>query len=509
MMRGVMLSTLVVLLGSVGVAAADAGPADRARALTTELDTAEATRVLAGAEPNDTPVVLERARILLYDGDYDGAVELLSRSDLARTDEGAALAAIANACARSTAGTVRTEDDASGVSIRFQDEDDRVLAPLLSRVVAQAREALARDLRVLLPRPLRVEIVRDLFTLSAMTGLPESAAETTGTVAVAKWGRVTLLSPRAVPEGYPWADTLAHELAHLAQTRATTDRAPLWLQEGVAKREETAWRDRRPLDDFPGSDKLAAVGMDRGLGRDIGKLGPSIAMLPSPDHALVAFAEVTSFVRFWVSETGDQALPELLLHVRVAPQGDVDRAMQAVTGVSLAEWNARWLLYLKGVSRELPADGPLGRGPPRASEVRRASVLGALLEARGHHAAAAKVLGPASRIAPFDAALRHDLAQALYAAGRGAEADELIARTEDVHSEYGPWLALHARYLEERGAEAESKLAWDTAVQIDPFNSEVACQRKLPPELPEENERAALCRVARGRPSGDPSADAR
>ena len=50
-----------------------------------------------------------------------------------------------------------------------------------------------------------------------MTGLPYESAKTTGTVAVAKWGRVTLLSPRASPHGYAWRDTMAHELTHLAR----------------------------------------------------------------------------------------------------------------------------------------------------------------------------------------------------------------------------------------------------------------------------------------------------
>ena len=71
---------------------------------------------------------------------------------------------------------------------------------------------------------------------------------------MARWGRVTLLSPRASRHGFPWQDTLAHELVHLALSRATRDFAPLWLQEGVAKRQEQRWRDPRPFDDPKGHD---------------------------------------------------------------------------------------------------------------------------------------------------------------------------------------------------------------------------------------------------------------
>src|SRR4029079_3031549 len=110
---------------------------------------------------------------------------------------------------------------------------------------------LMKDLGVELLKPLRIDLVRDQFTLAEMTGLPEEAARTTGTVAIAKCGRVTMISPRATSNGYPWLDTLAHEMTHLALSRGTRDNAPLWLQEGVAKREETRWREKQPPANFP------------------------------------------------------------------------------------------------------------------------------------------------------------------------------------------------------------------------------------------------------------------
>src|SRR5262249_48102487 len=144
----------------------------------------------------------------------------------------------------------------------------------------KARDALTRDLGVTWPRPTRITVVRDLLSLSVMTGLPKEAAMTTGTVAVAKWGRVTLLSPRASRHGYAWRDTIAHELTHLAVTRATVDRAPLWLQEGVAKREETRWREAGPFDDRPSADAIVDKGIEMKLDLALDQLGPSIAMLP-------------------------------------------------------------------------------------------------------------------------------------------------------------------------------------------------------------------------------------
>ena len=92
-----------------------------------------------------------------------------------------------------------------------------------------------------------------------MTGLPYKSAQTTGTVAVAKWGRVTILSPRASRHGYPWRDTLTHEMTHLAISMQSRERAPLWLHEGVARREETRWREPGPFDDRPSAPTALAA----------------------------------------------------------------------------------------------------------------------------------------------------------------------------------------------------------------------------------------------------------
>src|SRR4029077_707069 len=264
----------------------------------------------------DDPLVLvERARLAIDELDCDGAAAILARPEVEHAEGGDQLGDIARGCQRVTAGLLSDRERALGIEVFWQDEHDRALAPLLFETVAKARGALSHDLGVTWPLPTRVVVVRDLLSLSAMTGLPYESARTTGTVAVAKWGRVTLLSPRASHHGYPWRDTIAHELTHLAVTRASQDRAPLWLQEGIAKREEVRWRDPSPFDDRPPPEDVVRRGLELGLAVGLDKLGPSIAMLPSADAATVAFAEVTSFVRFYAQTEGgggaDDALPRL------------------------------------------------------------------------------------------------------------------------------------------------------------------------------------------------------
>ncbi|HEV8549368.1 MAG TPA: hypothetical protein VGQ57_10075, partial [Polyangiaceae bacterium] len=262
----------------------------------TEIDLERARHLLDVTAGDAMVLALERARLAIYSGDCDAASAQLAAPTLTETKEGAALAAIAKSCARATAAGFVVEAPERGVWIRFQDDADRVLAPYLIDTAVRARDRVARDIGVELLPPLRIDVVRDLFSLSAVSGLPLQAAETTGTLAVARWGKVIFLSPRAVPLGFPWQDTLAHEITHLVVTRASRDRAPLWLQEGVAKREETRWRPARPFDDPNWDDTTARSALLSGRGVGLDQLGPSIAMLPTPEAATNAFAEVSSFV---------------------------------------------------------------------------------------------------------------------------------------------------------------------------------------------------------------------
>jgi hypothetical protein len=500
--------------------------ANQAQALIAGLDFDEARRVLGGADSEDPAVAVERARLGIYELDCDGAATILARPDLQDDDAGERLADVARGCQRVTAALVVDKDEARHVEVRWQDEHDRTLAPLLFDTVARARDALTRDLGVDWPVPTRVVVVRDLLSLSAMTGLPYQSAKTTGTVAVAKWGRVTLLSPRASLHGYSWRDTVAHELTHLAVTRASRDRAPLWLQEGIAKREETRWRDPGPFDDRPSPEAVVQRGMELGMAVPLDKLGPSIAMLPSADAAMVAFAEVTSFVRFYAQNAGDQALPRLLEELRTAAGGKEDDAIVAASGADRRTWDARWRAFIASRPREpLPElfdFGPRRRKPPGAGgndpsgaagtnparDLRDRTRLAQLLLSRdlGNADAALVELdriemhgAPAPSTdawerAMSDPSVRWLRARALESAGRPRleEAAALVADPRAVLSSYGPWWAIRGRFARLRGDEASAGASFLEAIGVDPFDPEAACET-LGPDAPPGSASKDLC----------------
>ena len=471
---------LAVCVPTRAVAEPDRGESAAARVneliVAQEYDRARAD--LAKADPNSPSVVLAKARLALYEEDCDLSAALVGRSDFGQDDEARVLADVARGCARVTSATVVDKDDAAGVVVRWQDEADRALMPLMVETVEKARTALARDLGVEWKRPTRITVVRDLLSLSAMTGLPYKAAQTTGTVAVAKWGRVTILSPRASRHGYPWRDTLTHELTHLAIAMQSHDRAPLWLHEGVARRQETRWREPGPFDDRPSIDSVVQRGMEMKLDLPLDKLGPSIAMLPSADAATVAFAEVTSFVRFFVETQPEGALPKLLVALRTARS--VDEALSQVSGETLTQWDVRWRAQLARRAKEplSPLYG-LGGSPPAGADAHERSRLAELLFGRAHPAEALLELDKISESLLPDPSLRYERARVLDAKGDPAGAEALVADPKAWIASFGPCWALAARLAGARGDSAGADRARAEALAHDPLEAESACPTAL------------------------------
>jgi hypothetical protein len=491
-MRRAVLAALGAAALTATTAAALPFKAPRARLKILALELDAAAEILEG-DDQSADVILERARLALYRGACDDAVAVLERPGLEDEDEYAHLLQIAKGCARSTAATVVERDEARRIVVRFQDDEDRALFPILADTAQKTRASLVRDLGVELPT-IWIDLVRDQFTLAAMTGLPERAAQTTGTVAVAKWGRVIMISPRAASSGYPWLDTLAHELTHLALAQGTLDRAPLWLQEGVAKREETRWREPTPFDQVPPPDAVAWNGIQTGLALPLTGLGPSIAMLPSAEQAAVAFAEVSSFVDFWVESAGPDALPKLVVELRdQIPNGEVSDAIAKVSGQTLAEWDTRWRAHLAAQSPVLrPELRPEAFSGPKVQELGRRLRLGELLLERRHTSAARIQAARAYELYDFDSSVRCLYADTLLGTGAEIEAARLFEQPAAITLPNARWWSLHEHFLT-TDALPESRLY---AIGHDPFDPPVPCEELPEGEYPADPLRRAICEAA-------------
>jgi hypothetical protein len=474
------LSSILLGLGQSSSAALDLGlpsPLERISNAITEIDTARASELLQKA-PSDSPAVTsERARLAVYLGECDRAEAILGSTTPSESREGASLAELAKSCARATAAGFVMEDKPRGIWLRLQDDADRALAPFIFEVAARARDTVSKEVGIDIPRPLRIDLVRDLFSLSAVSGLPLKAAETTGTLAVARWGRVIMLSPRAPVQGYPWQDTLAHEITHLLVTRATRDFAPLWMQEGLAKRFEVRWRPPRPFDHPDWADTTARNAALDGRSVGIDKLGPSIAMLPTPEAAGIAFAEVTSFMHFFIEKNGEPALRLLFADLRGNGPAGADAALLSVTGYGLSEWNARWQRFLREpVLLKPDEDVARPRAPRVQGDAGRRVRLADLLAARAHGRESAAEVEPLLASLPRVAQVRARLAAGLYAAGDDAGAERALGTVAEIDDLYGSWFALAGRGFNRRGQLPDAEAAFTLGLSVDPLSDEVACE---------------------------------
>lgn len=456
----------------------------------TEMEVDRARALLASHDPQKPLVGLLLGKLALETGECDDAARFLGAEQVQALPDAGALLTVARGCARAMAATIVVDDAAHGVRVRLQDDADRALVPLIGEVIAKQRDVLERDLGVKMPTPARVDVVRDQFSLAAMTGLPHKAAQTTGTVAIAKFGRVIVVSPRAPELGFALMDTIAHEYTHLALTRGTLDGAPLWLQEGVAKREETRWRPATPTDEAIPADAIAAAGLAQGLGRPLDGIGPSVALLPSAREAMVVYAEVTSFVRFL---SGDRAgalgapvdsmmLPRL---VKAYAEGlDTDAALKKVSGRDLKEWNAIWRPWVATQAKPLPPS--IGLDPKHAAghgqgaaanhaKEARALRLGELLLGRGHAKAARAKLDPLEALGLEDVLVGARVALARLRAGDLAGAKGALVDPARLLTDLGLWWATRGDVLTEAKAGPDAEASYRTAVAHDPLSEQAAC----------------------------------
>ena len=241
------------------------------------------------------------------------------------------------------------------------------------------------------------------------------------------------------------------------------------------------------------------------------KLGPSIAMLPSADAAMVAFAEVTSFVRYYAHEAGDDALPKLFQEIRSGKEPDA--ALRSASGADLAGWDTRWRAYVASRPREpLPGlfglSGAKGEGE-KLRDLRDRRRLAELLLMRGHAQEAVKELDriamAASPSAPEawdratgDPSVRWLRARALEAVGRRGDGPALVSDPKQVLASYGPWWAIRGRWARLGGDEPTATASFIVeAVAADPFGSESACEAIDPAVTPSDPARKALCEAAR------------
>jgi tetratricopeptide (TPR) repeat protein len=392
--------------------------------------------------------------------------------------------------------------------------EDKVLADYGLETLEAAAAALAEDLAFVPARPIPVDIVRGSRELASMTTLSEEDIERTGTVAVSKWSRIMLTSPRAMGLGYQWLDSLAHELVHYAVAALTHDRAPVWLQEGLAKFLEHRWRAAAGLALPPTLQHHLAKALATGKLIAFDAMHPSMAKLPRAEDAALAFAEVTTAIACLFARGNTAALRQVLGSVRDG--GDARTAVARAYGGSgtWADFERAWQKFMAGLHyKTLPGLEPVlpkyrkraagGAGAPsedeaaaNLGEAERFLRLGNMLLLRNRLRPASVEYEKGHRLAGGSRWLfAVKLGRTYLALGEAAEAGKVVASATANYPEL-PWPHLIAGQAALAGGEPGPAVAsLLAALAINPFDPSVHCSlaeayRRLPDAPAAKRERA-------------------
>lgn len=435
-------------------------------------------------------LLVQRGMLEFYQGRYETGLQLVEQalanetepSERARFDEARALLA---STVRATERLEGTKSPDGRYEVYCSPGKDSVIVPYALEVLTAADRAITRRLGLRVPGPIRLEIYPSADALALVSALTVEQIETTGTIALSKWNRLMVTSPRALVRGYPWADTITHELVHMVISRQTGDRAPVWLQEGTAKMLERAWRrndHRMRLD--PAARALLANAKHNDELLTFDEMHPSIAMLPSQDAAALAFAEVATFMERYVDEYGDRSLRTAL--AAIGEGVDARVALADAAERKFAELTHSWRSALPSAPEET---GPrhlelrLKKGGSHADETldvaqppaRRHMRLGDLLWDRGRAVAATIEYAKAAEEAPDDPIVGSRLARAALAAGQPERALTAMERLAKRYPDHAPSQAMLGAARLATGDRKNAAPALREAIYINPFDPQPHC----------------------------------
>ena len=226
--RVALLAFAGVILSNFPVLAAD-GPRLSAALSAWDVRAARAMlqKGLDGVPRRDLPQLW--GTLLLLEGEPARAEEMLAH---ATGPEAARLRVVAKGYRDVTKDLAVAVSPSGRFEVAYRPGPDEAVLPYLMEAADAAFDDLSRRLAMTVPTPVRILVLPTFEDLSAATGLTPSQLDASGAVAACAFNRIHIVSPSRMPRGYPYADTVAHELVHYFLTIRAGDRVPLWLQRG-------------------------------------------------------------------------------------------------------------------------------------------------------------------------------------------------------------------------------------------------------------------------------------
>ncbi len=263
----------------------------------------------------------------------------------------------------------------------------------------------------------------------------------------------------------------------------------MWLHEGIAKFEETRWREKKRNVFTPFYETILADALAKDDLVPIEKMHPSLALLDSAREAQLAFAQAATSISYIVDKWGNGGLVDLLEAMKA--EDDYKAALTDVTGLDFDTYYRSWKNYLKRkhLTEKIPGmkvkgirisnkDGEPGDGSEDLVDIdngkaRGHTRLGDLLKTRGRLRSASYEYEKALGFDPGSPLISTRLASVLNGSGETDRALGILDPLTEIYPEnMDIYLVLGRIYLEKENMQ-KAEESYKTAISINPFDPEI------------------------------------
>ncbi|PIX16035.1 MAG: hypothetical protein COZ72_02115 [Elusimicrobia bacterium CG_4_8_14_3_um_filter_50_9] len=354
----------------------------------------------------------------------------------------------------------------AGFNVRFYIRD-RVMLPYLRQKLPLISRAMKR-IFAFSPGGVVLEIYPDREKFLKASTLSREELERSGTVAIAKFSRLMILSPRLLPYGYRWDDTVCHEYTHHIIGNFTEMDIPLYLNEGIARTFENLWRKDSPELEAPVKNQLARAKSEGFI--EFKKFERGMPSLENQKDVALAFAQVNYLVYGMFEKGGAKKIQQMLIGCgREGFEKSFESSFGPLDVYLASYWEEmrgnEWVW--KGASPDFiywkEDDDFL------SLSIRDYMRLGDRLRSAGKYSLALHQYGKAEALEPENTLVLVKTAKTLAASGDREKADEYFARALRIAEDDFVCLAARADFLISGGRYEESAPLLLRALERNPF----------------------------------------
>jgi len=445
----------------------------------------EANGLLA-RDPKDPKLLEIASQSAFYRGDYQESLRLMKLSlELEEEEKRKGFVLFLEGTIGVTQSLKKYESP--HFSISLDEKQDGILADYIIDTMEKTYRFIGEHYGFTPREKIRIEVFPDTKAFFYASSLSARDIEVTGAVGITQFNKLMVLSPRALVHGYRWLDAVSHEYMHYLIIKLTANKAPIWFHEGLAKYNETKWRNGPSY-----LSPLYETLLTRALAEDrlikFEKMEPSLVKLETPDDVQLAYAQAASAIEFIIAKVGHEGLREIMRQMSTSTTGGASGSIKTVMGLEFNEFEKDWKDFLeskslKGVDgvnvRRLKIKGGLADEERldleeiKSMVARNRAHLGDQLKERGRVGAAILEYSRALAETPNSVPILNKLSSVLIDQGRKKEALELLVRARGLSPDHPTAYAYLGKiFLDQREYKSAIE-SFQGSIEINPFNPEV------------------------------------